>query len=260
MITIEVDKKGIKRVTAMEGSVAESQENSDLLRITALPRQLLHNSVLEAYTGGDDDVVPELDSPEVWVPTNRDGEIDVPRKMTIMSNVLPRYAYECVPAWFVEGCKKLFPNEDWAEVETPFSKEELLSLHKLEGVKDEEPVIGEAAPDHTYFEQRKNLSEEELNKLHDAPYCTRTEERAMSIFEHHVNGFGSERILDHFGWVGECDGDDILVTEPYAVDLEGMTKLCALCNQLGWDCKLKGISGHYPGSTVRLEIQPKRES
>lgn len=206
MITIEVDKKGIRRVLAVEGSFADVQENSDLLSATALSRQWLHNSVIGFFSGFHEDP-PELDDPEVWVSTNRDGELDLPRKITIMTNVLPRDPFECVPTWFFEGCKKLFPNEDWAK------EDQMPGALKEEG--------------------------------------------ALLLFQSHVNGLGHENILDHWGFCGQADENDILVSEPYASDLEGLTKFGALCDQLGWQCKIKGITGHYPGSTIRLEIQPK---
>jgi hypothetical protein len=210
MITIEVDKKGIKRVLAVEGSVAESQDNSDLLRATALPRQLLHNSVVEAFNGFDD-TTPELDEPSVWIPTDRDGELDVPRKITVKVNVLPRNANERIPDWFIAGCKQLFP--------------------------DRTNKDGSVYPDWANAD---------------------VEEMAVMLFHSRVSLFSRrERILDHYGWVGESDGTDILVAEPYAVDHEGLTKLSALCDQLGWTYKIKGISGHYPGSTIRIEIKPK---
>jgi hypothetical protein len=262
MITIEVDKKGIKRVFAVEGSVAESQENSDVLRATALPRQLLHNAVVEAFNGLDD-TTTELDEPAVWIPTERDGELDLPRKVIVKVNMLPRDALECVPSWFVAGCKKVFPKEDWAEAEAPLPKGDLLSIHNLEPVKDEEPTIGEVPADCAYFEQHRDLTEEELNKIHGAPYCSRIEEQAVMLFHERVNGFvefGGEKLLDHWGWCGECDDNDTLIAEPYAVDHEGLTKLSAMCDQIGWTYKIKGISGHYPGSTVRIEIRPKGQS
>jgi hypothetical protein len=225
MITIEVDNKGIKRVFAVEGSVAESQENSDVLRATALPRQLMHNAVVEAFSGLED-TTPELDEPDVWVPTDRDGELDLPRKIVVKVNTLPRDAFDCVPAWFFEGCKKLFPERDWDAEEAPLPKGDLLSTH-------------------------------------DAPYCSRTEELAVMLFHEYLNRFselGGEKLLDHWGWHGACDDNDVLISEPYAVDHEGLTKLSAMCAQLGWTYKIKGISGHYPGSTVRIEILPKGQS
>jgi hypothetical protein len=209
MITIEVGKKGIRRVLTVEGSVADVQESSDLLRATALSRQWLHNSVVGFFSGLQEDP-PELDDPEVWVPTDRDGELDLPRKITVMTNVLPRTPLEGVPAWFLEGCKKLFPGLDLA-------------------VKDHPP-------------------------------STLSEVDAVSLFESHVNGLGHENIIAHWGFCDDCDDNDVLVSEPYALDLEGLTKFCALCNQLGWKFKIKGISGYYPGATVRLEIRPQGQS
>ena len=210
MITIEVDKKGIRRVLAVQGSIADAQENRELLGVTDLSRQWLHNSVVAFFSGCQEDP-PELDEPEVWVPTNRDGELDRARKITVLTNILPRGPFRVRPTWFFEGCKKLFPSEDWA-------------------AKDETP---QGSP------------------------CTLEEEQAVLLFQSHVNGFGSENILDHWGFCSEGDENDILVSEPYGLDLEGVSKFCALCHQLGWDLKIKGICGHYPGSTFRLEIKPK---
>src|SRR5215472_14032776 len=99
MITIEVDKNGIKRVLTVEGSVADAQENSDLLRVATLSLQWLHNSVVE-YFSGLQDSIPELDEPKVWVPSLHDGdEVDVSRKIIFKVNVLPRRELKCVPPW-----------------------------------------------------------------------------------------------------------------------------------------------------------------
>ena len=227
MLNIEVNKKGIRRIYAATGSIATSDEIGELVRATALPSQLLHNSVVEYFAGkGPQGDSEELADPIVWIPTNRDGELDLPRRIVVKTAMLPRDAFDYVPDWFTEGCKKLFPGADWANAETPLSKEVLLSLHSKE-----------------YVEAHKDLSEAQLNELAEPVYCSRTEELAVSLFYSRVNSFGREKLLDHWGWCRER-GIEVLVSEPYAVDQEVLVNLAVVCEQLGWKYKIHGTSGH----------------
>jgi hypothetical protein len=246
-LTIRVSKDGVESpIRTGADNVAEALEASDLIRATALPVRLLDGAVREFFSKGaavDDEVI------EVLVPTDRDGELDCERKIRLQVGVLPRDAFDGVPDWFVAGVKQLFPQgegpgkTDWADAEAAIPKDVLLAYHTEE-----------------YVEKHKHLSEEDLNLLHDAPYCSRTEEKAVSLFHSHVNGFSrNEKLLDHWGFIGELD-DTVLVSEPYAVDQAGLQKLVAMCNQLEWEFKIKGISGHCPGSTLRIEIKPRRGS
>lgn len=217
MLNIEIGKKGIRQIYPMEGHNVDDQEIRDLFHAIALPVQLLHNSALKFFgaksvEGG----ALELGDPVVWVHSDVDGLLDLPRLIVIKTHVLPRDVYDGVPPWFTSGIKKLFPDDPcWKEWAKP------------------------------------NAFSTEM------PYCSLEEEQAVFLFQNHVNSFSSERILDHWGWVSQADENDVLVSEPYAVDQQGTTKLAALCERLGWAYQIKGISAHYPGSTIRIEIKPK---
>ena len=217
MLNIEIGKKGIRKIYPMRGYNVDGQEIRNLFRATALAVQQLHNSTVEFFGAKSvSDGISELADPVVWVPSNVDGLLDLPRSIVIKTNVGPRKVYDGVPPWFTSGIKKLFLDdpcwEEWAKADV-FSDE---------------------------------LS-----------HCSLEEEQAVFLFENHVNSFASEHILEHWGWVSQADESDVLVTEPYAVHQEGLTKLADMCEQLGWTYKIKGISAHYPGSTIRIEIKPK---
>ena len=239
-LTIRVSKNGVvSPVRTGADNVADAVEVSDLIRATALPVRLLDSAVREFFNKTDQGV-QELDDILVVVPTNRDGDLDCDRSIRLQVGILPRDAFDSVPDWFTEGVMKLFPEAGWANAEALIPKDALLAYHTDE-----------------YIEKHKHLSEEELNRLADPPYCSRTDEKAVSLFHSHVNGFSThEKVLDHWGFTGELD-DTVLVSEPYAADHVGLQKLSALCDQLDWEFKIKGVSGRCPGSTIRIEIKPK---
>lgn len=245
MFHIDINKRGIQRIYGTTGSVSDSIEISDFVRATGLSTQLLHNSVVEYFTKNAalNGALDELGDPTVWVPTQRDTGLDLPRKIVVNTAHLPRDAYDGVPDWFTEGCRKLFPDADWANAEKPLPKDVLLSVHSKR-----------------YIEQHRNLSEEQLNELADPSYCSRTEEFAVGLFHEHVNGLSRKTpLLDHWGWCEEGE-KDVLVSEPYRVNQEALMKLGDLCAQVGWEYSIQGTSGHHPSRTIRIVIQPKDKS
>lgn len=232
-LNIQLSRSGVDKVTAGSDSVSGSVELGQLIQASALPLRLLDTAVVEYFHGNAGEVEEE---PDVLVKTDLDGELDLPRRIKVQVATLPRDAFDGVPAWFVEGCKKLFPNEDWASAEAPTSKEGLLLWHSKE-----------------YVEKHKDLSEEQLNELANPPYCTRTEEKAVSLFDSRMSG-----VLDRWGWLGNSDDNDTLIAEPYGINLDGIKKLTSLCEQLSWTFSIAGKSGHYPSATIRIEIKPNR--
>lgn len=229
-LNIQVSKSGVDRVSAGSSTVAGSVELGQLIEATALPLRLLDTAVVEYFDGKSTDREAEVE-PEVLIQTDRDGEHDLPRKIKVQVGVLPRDPFDAPPAWFDEDVRRLFPNVDWANAEAPISKDELLSWHSKE-----------------YIAKHKHLSEVQLNELADPPYCTRTAEKAVSLFDSQMSD-----VLDRWGWV-----DDILVAEPYGINLDGIKKLTSLCEQASWTFSIAGKSGHYPSATLRIEIKPNR--
>jgi hypothetical protein len=237
LIHVLLGKSGIIRAYSEVQGIANGKESAECFDAASLGLNLVHKSLREHFSGtkGAVETQPVTNDVGVWLETNVDGEFDSPRKIEIEVGVLPRDPFNAPPSWFVEGCRKLFANEDWTNAGAMIPKDVLLSFHTEE-----------------YIAKYQHLSEGELNTLADPPYCTRTEEMAISLF-----GSRMSDILDHWGWVGECDDMDALVSEPYAVDLNDLYKLVALCNEVGWNCVIKGLSGHHPGKTIRIEIKPK---
>lgn len=81
-------------------------------------------------------------------------------------------------------------------------------------------------------------------------------ETAVTLFDSYVRGFGGETVLDHWGWLEQEDGNEVLVSEPYAFD-SSLKVFMEFCESLGWVYKGRGVSGHAPGSTFRIEVYPK---
>jgi hypothetical protein len=248
-LLIEVSRTGVGEIRAAACTISDSIEARRLIEASAVGLRLLDSSILEYFEGrATPDAVDVADEPGVWVKTDRDGFLDRPRKIKVRVGTLPRDPFEAPPAWFVEGCKKLFPDQsnaegvvspDWDNAEAPLSKEMLLALHSKE-----------------YIEKHKHLSEEELNELSDPPFCTRTEELAVSLF---VSACSSSSWLDHWGWVGECNENDLLVSEPYRVNRDHLKNLEVLCDKVGWTFSIQGVSGHYPSATIRIVINPSEK-
>lgn len=79
------------------------------------------------------------------------------------------------------------------------------------------------------------------------------QEQAWNTFCHH---YSSRGWMDHYGWYTN-DGVTLLVSEPYAITDEDLTKLQRFCNECDLSFQIRGLSNHYPGRTIRIEIAPK---
>jgi hypothetical protein len=61
--------------------------------------------------------------------------------------------------------------------------------------------------------------------------------------------------LDHYGWVGES-----LIFEPYGMGYygeDGLDSFIRFRDLLNLNCFITGVSSHYPGRTIRIEVWPK---
>ena len=198
--------------------MSDGVDLADLIKASALPLRLLDSAVREYFDGNAATGSDLMDEPEVLIPTDRDGDLDVPRRIKIQVGVLPRDPFDAPPNWFLEGCKKLFPKEDWTKTQSP----------------------------------REVIAERDGQKIFSIPegeeYCSLVEQQAVSMFDSYLSS-----VLDNWGWV-----DEVLVIEPHRISMERVKKLTSVCEQLGWTFKVLGKSGHYPSETLRIEIHPKK--
>jgi hypothetical protein len=201
-LQIEISKTGVDQVRARARTIADGIEVGRLIEASAVGLRLLDSSIVEYFNrihGAEIAHNDVPDEPAVWIKTDRDGMLDLPRKIRVQVGTLPRDAFDAPPSWFVEGCKKLFPEEDWAD---------------------------------------------------DA------EETAVALFGSACS-FGP--LLDHWGWIGECDDNDALISEPYRAHWHDLKNLGVICDEAGWKLSIQGVSGHYPSATFRIVINPKEK-
>jgi hypothetical protein len=114
-LLIQLSKNGVDKVRAGASTIAESIELGQLIEASAVGLRLLDQSIVEHFEGkaAADAETAVVDEPSVLVKTDIDGLLDVPRRIKVQVGTLPRDPYDAPPAWFVEGCKNLFPKEDW---------------------------------------------------------------------------------------------------------------------------------------------------
>jgi hypothetical protein len=200
-LNIELSRNGVDKVRAGASTISDSIKLAQLIEASAVGIRLLDQSIVEHFEGkvAADAETAVVDEPSVLVKTDVDGLLDVPRRIKVQVGTLPRDPYDAPPAWFVEGCKKLFPKEDWANS---------------------------------------------------------AEETAVSLF---YSECSVSSLLDHWGWVGAGDGNDVLISEPYGIDSDDLKKLEALCDKIGWTFSIQGVSGHYPSATIRIVINPREK-
>jgi hypothetical protein len=209
-LNIRVSRNGIDKISADTCTISDINDASELIRATSVASRLLHDSVIEYFSGE----TPAVDEPEVLLPTFEDGLRDLPRKLKIFVGNGPRDPFDAPPQWFVDSVKKAFPDDsNWeASVEYPYPGGE-----------------GEAA---------------------------------VMVFQAEVPK--AEHWLDHWGFCGVgcdedgCGGDEILVSEPYAISLAQITELVPFFEKVGWTFNIVGKSAHYPSATIRIEIRPKK--
>src|SRR5208283_1884927 len=115
-LNIELSKTGVDRVRGGAGTVAGSAELGELIQASALPLRLLNDAVAQHFSGA---AAPEgagiVDEPEVLVPTNVDGMLDLPRKIKVQTAVLPRAPFDGPPDWFLKAVQQ---DSDELEEET----------------------------------------------------------------------------------------------------------------------------------------------
>src|SRR6516162_4095988 len=112
-LLIQLSKNGVDKVRAGASTIAESIELGQLIEASAVGLRLLDQSIVEHFEGkaAADAETAVVDEPSVLVKTDIDGLLDVPRRIKVQVGTLPRDPYDAPPAWFVEGCKNLFPKE-----------------------------------------------------------------------------------------------------------------------------------------------------
>jgi hypothetical protein len=210
---------------------------SDPARTPYPALRLLNDAVVQYFNGATAPDAETADEPSVSVPTNRDGELDLPRRLKIQTGVLPRDTFDGPPGWFVDSIQQEFDDGTWGDLDKPLSREQLLANHTPE-----------------FVAKHAKTSTEELNETARAPFCTQLEEEAVRTF---TNSVSRNRLFDHWGWVETKEGNDVLVSEPYGGDMNDFQNLKAICDQFGWRFKVVGVSGHFPSATFRIEISPE---
>jgi hypothetical protein len=237
-LSIELFATGVERVRGGSDTVSGSAELGELIKASALPLRLLNDAVVDYFNGkAPAEGAETVDEPEVLVPTNIDGELDLPRKIRVQTGVLPRDLFDGPPGWFVGAAQQEFDDGTWDDLDKPLSREQLLANHTPEFVLKHEKTCTQ-----------------ELNEMSRAPFCTQLEEEAVRTF---INFVSSNRLFDHMGWVETKEGNDVLVSEPYGGDMNDFQDLKALCDQFGWRFRVVGVSGHFPSATFRIEISPE---
>jgi len=236
-LSIELLSTGVERVRGGSDTVSGSEELGELIRASALPLRLLNDAVVQYFNGAAAPDSETADEPEALVPTDVDGERDLPRRIRIQTGVLPRDLFDGPPGWFVGAIQQEFDDGTWNDLDKPVSREQLLDNHTPE-----------------FVAKHAKTSTEDLNEMARAPFCTQLEEEAVRTF---INFVSRNRLFDHMGWVEIKEGVDILVSEPYHGSMDDFQNLKALCDQLGWRFKVVGVSGHFPSATFRIEISPE---
>lgn len=105
-LNIKVSRNGIDKVTADTSTINDINEASELIRASSTATRLLHNSVIEHFSGEP----PVTEEPVVWLPTFEDGLHDLPRKLKILVGNGPRDPYSDPPQWFINSLRKAFPD------------------------------------------------------------------------------------------------------------------------------------------------------
>ena len=105
-LNIKVSCNGIEKVSADTSTINDIKEASELIRASSLATRLLHDSVIEYFSGEP----PVVEEPEVLLPTFEDGLQDLPRKLKILVGNGPRDPFVDPPQWFIDSLKRAFPN------------------------------------------------------------------------------------------------------------------------------------------------------
>lgn len=105
-LSIKVSCNGIDKISADTRTISDINEASELIRATSVASRLLHDSVIEYFSGEP----PVVEEPEVLLPTFEDGLRDLPRRLKIFVGNGPRDPFTDPPDWFIKSLKKAFPN------------------------------------------------------------------------------------------------------------------------------------------------------
>jgi hypothetical protein len=237
-LNIELFTTGVECVRGGSDSVSGSAELGELITASALPLRLLNDAVVQYFSGTSAPDAETADEPSVSVPTNIDGELDLPRRIKVQTGVLPRDTFDGPPSWFVGAIQQEFDDGTWRDLDKPLEREQLLANHTPE-----------------FVAKHAKTSTEELSENARAPFCTQLEEEAVRTF---TNLVFSNRLFDHWGWVETKEGHDVLVSEPYGGTMDDFQDLRAICDRFGWRFKVLGVSGHFPSTTIRIEISPEQ--
>lgn len=217
-LIVRITKDGIK-VQAAVRTIADTHGASELFEAAGMGLQLTSTMVRE-YFQGDQTKFKSM----ALIPRSIDGEFDHTEEIEIGVAEIPRPLDDFMPAWFVEGVKRVFPDEGWETMSGQPEK-------KVCGTSEGKPLVTADIP------------------------CTEKEERAMLVFVEESAKHG--HFLDHSGWLTKSDGREYLISEPYGINSDDLTKMIAFLDQFGWSFSIKGLSGHYPSRTICIEIFPK---
>jgi hypothetical protein len=106
-LNIKVSRNGIDKISADTCTISDINEASELIRATSVASRLLHDGVIEYFSGES----PLVEEPEVLLPTFEGGLRDLPRKLKIFVGNGPRDPFTDPPDWFIDSLKKAFPND-----------------------------------------------------------------------------------------------------------------------------------------------------
>lgn len=221
VLNVRIDKNGIK-VQAEVRTIADTQDASELFEAAGMGLQLTHNMVREHFSGNE----VKFKS-QALISRSVDGEFDRAEEIEIGVGEIPRPMYMFAPSWFVEGVKRVYPNEGWENMSSQPEK-------KICGTFEGRPLV-----------------------TADIPF-TEIENNAVQVFATGASQNGA--FLDHEGWLEKSDGHEYLVTEPYGIDSVNLAKMIAFLDKFGWAFNIKGLTGHYPSRTICIEIFPKEWS
>lgn len=144
-------------------TIADTQDASEIFKAAGMGLQLTHNAVVEYFRGNETPF-----QSVALIPRSIDGEFDRAEEMEIGVGEIPRPLDMFMPAWFVEGVKRVFPDEGWENLS---GQPEKKSCGTFEG---------------------KPLVTADIE-------CTEIEENALHVF---VNASSSNgQFLDHAGWL-----------------------------------------------------------
>jgi hypothetical protein len=110
-LIVRINKDGIK-VQAEIRTVADTQHASELFEAAGQGLQLTHNMVREHFLDDEEADFKAL----TLIPRSIDGEFSGVEQLEVGVAELPRPLDMFMPAWFVEGVRRVYPNEGWEDL------------------------------------------------------------------------------------------------------------------------------------------------